>query len=116
MKRFTEEQFNALKKMIQKHPTLTQKEISKLFGTSERTVSLVNTSENFDRYKEKVRSWNHKKPSDIDLQIDPGDQLYDVNDLLSAIQSQTPEEKIMEALFEIADKFNQIASLIEKRS
>lgn len=116
MKRFTEEEFNALKELIQKHKTLTQKEISKLFGTSERTVSLTNTSENFDQYKEKVRSWNHKKPSDEDLQIDPGDQLFDANDLLSAIKDQTPEAKIVEAFFKIADIFNQLASLIEKRS
>lgn len=115
--KFTEEQFNELKNLIKKHPTLSQKEISKIMGFSVRTVSMANTSDNFEMYLKKVRSYyKNKKQSDEDAQIDPGDQLPDVNDLLSAIQNQTPEQKIVEALFEIADKFNQIASLIEKRS
>lgn len=59
-KHVTEQQYNGIKRLIQKHPSLNLKELSKLSGFSPRTVCLANTTDNFAQYKEKIRKWNHK--------------------------------------------------------
>ena len=117
-KQITEEKFKELKRLILKHPTLSQNELSKLAGVSPRTVCVTNTSTDFIEYKERVRSWNHKKKTASPEIVTEESSHEDDREIFGhATESLKIEEEEMirdfcKSLVEMAYKFEQLMTMM----
>ena len=123
-KRFNEAQFNSLKKLISKHQTLTQKEIAKLFGCSDTTVSLVNVSEDFAHYKEKRKAYRQtrkktEEKTEIELQENIKDDDKNTENASSidySLQMSKMFNEFQDELCQALNTMNQIITLIIERT
>ena len=108
----TEQQYNWIKHLIQKHPTLSLKELGKLSGYSPRTICVANTTDNFAQYKEKVRKYNHKGKTNET----PTDETHDSVEVCQTQIEDFPE--ILENLSpcssmdEMLDRLNKAAEIM----
>ena len=111
----TEQQYNWIKHLIQKHPTLSLKELGKLSGYSPRTICVANTTDNFAQYKEKVRKYNHKGKTNETPTDEPHDsvevcqtQIEDLPEYTTARLFQNFRTSLVDAI----DAFDQLMTVI----